>query len=93
MDKSKSGPLAISLIVMLLFSAVVSGLTPPPDASVLDLLKVAVTLVLGYWIGSSSSSQSKDATIAAATQAAATTATTAAVAAGVAPPIVKELQP
>lgn len=74
MDKSKYGPLAVSLIVLMLFAAVVAGLTPAPDASVLDLLKVAVTLVLGYWIGSSSSSQSKDATIAAATQAAAATA-------------------
>jgi hypothetical protein len=66
---ASAGALVVSLIVLGLFGAVVAHAVPAPNETVATLLNNAVVLVLGYWIGSSHSSQAKDDTIATAIQA------------------------
>lgn len=63
---ASGGALVVSLVVLGLFGVVVTHLVPPPNETVAALLNNAVVLVLGYWIGSSHSSQAKDDTIATA---------------------------
>jgi len=61
------GAFVISLIILGFFGAyeaAVVFLKMPENAGLADILKTLTTLVAGYWIGSSKSSQDKDATIA-----------------------------
>ena len=53
-------PLAVSLIVLGIWGAKLMGIGPAIDAIENDLLKVATTLVLGYWLGSSARSPATD---------------------------------
>lgn len=50
-----AGALVVSVVVLVLFGVVVAGWTPTPDGGILDLLKEAVTGVVWYWLGQTSS--------------------------------------
>ena len=54
------GALMVSMIVMGIFTSVMMGWAPAPDAGSQQLLYAAVTLTIGYWLGSSAGSARKD---------------------------------
>lgn len=54
------GALLVSMVVMALYAAVVMGWAPHPDDGDRQLLYTALTLTLGYWLGSSVGSARKD---------------------------------
>jgi hypothetical protein len=54
----------ISFVVMGLLSAVTLGFAPPPGPALLQVLVGAVSLVLGYWLGSSKRDTTTDALLA-----------------------------
>lgn len=60
-----SGAFIVSLFVLCLFSASVLGVATGLTDGTTRLLETAVTLVLGYWLGSSAGSAKKDERIAA----------------------------
>lgn len=54
------GALLVTMVVMGLYAAVVMGWAPHPDDGDRQLLYTALTLTLGYWLGSSVGSARKD---------------------------------
>jgi hypothetical protein len=50
----------VSVLILLLWGAVIAGLVPTPQEDMREVLKVAAASVIGYWIGSSSGSAIKD---------------------------------
>ena len=68
------GAFVVSIIILIFFGFyefAIVFLKMPENAGLADILRTLTTLVAGYWIGSSNSSQKKDATNAANSQAAA----------------------
>ena len=54
------GAIVVSALVLGLFALVVMGKTPVPDDGMKQLLYAAVTLVLGFWFGSSARNSGLD---------------------------------
>ena len=64
MKQVSTGAFVVSMIILCLFGASVLGFAPGLTEATAKLLETAVTLVIGYWLGSSAGSAAKDARLA-----------------------------